>query len=175
MARWNLSGIPRITANRWGRAMDTLKKLVPPRISASVLRTIWNGWSTSRRFQAHSRCVFRCSDSASDSLEHYALCPLVHEFGRKCLNIGTAADCNDRGHFLMLCLNQRNLDKATLARRAIWIYAVYRAFLLYQRNYEEGDDVVETMKQFTRLGVRGHRRATSIYCSSFTYGQVNTV
>ena len=100
-----------------------------------------------------------CKD-AQDSLEHYAMCPVVHEYGRRHLNLNIGSSCRQRGHFLVSGLNVANLVKEELARRAIWVYAVYRAFLYCRHNAGERFDVVELMEQFARIGVRSHTGAS---------------
>ena len=50
LARWNLSGLPRVTAMRTTRMLKNLGRLVPPRVSAAVWKSMWNGWTTHRRF-----------------------------------------------------------------------------------------------------------------------------
>ena len=50
-------------------------------MQAAVLKTAWNGWGTSRRFQgagAHqTTCLLGCQLRARDSIEHYDHCRTV--------------------------------------------------------------------------------------------------
>ncbi|CAK0886443.1 unnamed protein product [Prorocentrum cordatum] len=49
MIRWELPGNPRTYAGRVEAMLQVLSPLVPPRVRAAVLRTLWNGWITARR------------------------------------------------------------------------------------------------------------------------------
>ena len=48
---YKLAGPAAHIARRVYKHLLHLKNLVPPRVCAAVLRTIWNGWCTERRFQ----------------------------------------------------------------------------------------------------------------------------
>ena len=49
----------------------------PPCVLFSVINTCFNGWVTSVRFQDAQRCCYISVDcDGTDSLEHYACCPL---------------------------------------------------------------------------------------------------
>ena len=75
--RWNLTVLPRLAATRALNRLNYLDKHAPPRVGAAALSTLWNRWTTARRFQFFSPCCLGCSDTAADSIEHYAHCPLV--------------------------------------------------------------------------------------------------
>ena len=77
LQRWNLMVLPRWAATRALDRLNYLHKHAPPRVSAAALSTLWNRWTTARRFQFFSPCCLGCSDTAADSIEHYAHCPLV--------------------------------------------------------------------------------------------------
>ena len=56
---------------------------------AALIRSLWNGWVTSRRMQKATHdaggCIFGCE--AVDCIEHYASCRRVAEFARKWLRL----------------------------------------------------------------------------------------
>ena len=57
-----------------GRTLDNAKRCKPFLVVA-LLRTWFNGWTTS--YRAHSNkttCIFGCSAEAEDRLLHYAVC-----------------------------------------------------------------------------------------------------
>ena len=71
LERWNLQGLPGLTAQRYVRYLQVVKKYLPPRVGAACLRTAWNGWCTHRRFQKHRNCLFACNCFIQeDSIEH---------------------------------------------------------------------------------------------------------
>ena len=76
LRRWNLEALPGRVAERSATMFQRLSTLVPLQVHASLVRTIWNGRCTRRRFQEHGPCVFRCSDTAADAIEHYEFRPL---------------------------------------------------------------------------------------------------
>jgi hypothetical protein len=88
---WGLTGVPAKGARLIHRHLIELGSQVPPRVQAAVFRTLWNSWVTERRFQRRRSvknvCVFKCSITAEDSLEHYCRCPVVLRVGRSSLRI----------------------------------------------------------------------------------------
>ena len=80
LARWKLPGIERQNSTRCLKTLTRLKALVPPRVCAAWLRTLWNGWVTKRRFQQrNSQCVLGCG-RGEGSIEHYAHCRIIRNF-----------------------------------------------------------------------------------------------
>ena len=81
-ARWKFRDSPRHVAQRLLTNFKVLQTKVPPAVRATYLRALWNGVPTSRRmatcknFQAVS-CLFKCTNDAEDSLEHYCRCPVL--------------------------------------------------------------------------------------------------
>ena len=125
LARFNLPGLARHTSESCVRLLQRLAGLVPPRVSAACLRTLWNGWVTRDRFQqgAHSHCVFGCG-MGIDSMKHYPYCNVVRRFRRSFLRL------EDEPHeifsnFVTLGVNLGTLDDNMLVRRAVLVYAVY--------------------------------------------------
>ena len=59
--------------------MRCLYKRPLPCTTGAVLRTLFNGWATARRFRVMDArvCRFGCADG-DDSIEHYATCPAVY-------------------------------------------------------------------------------------------------
>ena len=82
--RWHFKDAPRHVAARLVKNFETLSGKVPPAVISTYLRALWNGIPTSRRmatlrdFQMVP-CVFKCSITAADSLEHYCRCPKLKE------------------------------------------------------------------------------------------------
>ena len=127
--------------------LQFLQTAVSPKVAAAVLRTLWNGWTTCHRFQGSGTCVFKCSHWAEDKLEHYAVCPHVHTFGRTMFNIRQKPSLNPSGLFLTLGLHESTVADADIVRRAIWVYATYRAVV--ELEHEEASsnvDIQELLK-----------------------------
>ncbi len=162
--RWSLPGNIGHTCPRIMRALQRIKELVTPRVAAAVLRTLWNGWTTARRFQKQGPCLFGCAGRwKEDSIEHYAHCSIVLDFARRALQIDAACGTQRLGHFVTLGLNADKVQEDDLVRRALLLYAVYRATnLLRHIPMQSLDSVNDMLLQFAKEGVRGHGSSTAI-------------
>ena len=154
--RWGLPGLPGRNAIRCGKMLRMLHTCVPPRFRTAVWRTLFNGWCTSRRFQKQGACCFRCQSwIQEDSIEHYAICPIVKDFARRRLNIHPASW--ERCLFITLDSIKGTYGKEDLARHALWVYAVYKAhnFLRY-RPLDEDVQPLDVLAQYAVEGTLGH-------------------
>ena len=169
LARYPLADYPGLNAGRCIRALRRLKTMVSPRVSAAVLRTLWNGWTTSHRYQGSGSCVFRCSGWAEDKLEHYAVCPCVRTLARNFLNLAPAqSGSSPLGHFLTLGLCNGTASDVELVKHAVWIYAAYSAVnCLSHGSAMDAEGVQELLKQQAREAVRGHEFSTRILEGAF--------
>jgi hypothetical protein len=171
---WNLSGPTGITARRMLRELQQLKDKVPPRVSAAVLRTFWNGWTTDYRFQGTNHCVLGCNGFLDmDSIQHYSICPCVVRFNRTCLGLHEQDGGNNLSTFVALGLNLSTVPDNVLALRAISLYAVYRTTLHYRRhgNATDATEVHDSLKQFAKEAVRGHTQASATLDGRFIRGR----
>ena len=78
-------------ARRVAAILDTLKKHVAPKVCAAYFSTLWNRWSTYRRWQGKcntpKHCLMCEDPDTEDAIEHYAHCPIVKQAMLKYLNI----------------------------------------------------------------------------------------
>ena len=130
LSRWHFDGNPRVNACRATRRLHILQSLVPPRVTAAVFSTLWNRWTTCRKFQMRtstlSRCVLGCPGQAEDSLEHYGRCSVVLDFA--CRRLHLRFGCRDALPYWMMVLpGDSALCTDTQVRTAVLVYAVYRA------------------------------------------------
>ena len=124
--RWSLCGMPGRTAKNTLVVLRELRKRVPPRVSAALLRSMFNGWCTERRFQRHGPCVFQCNEFCQeDIIEHYASCPVCVQFLRSRINY---SDPIDRGHLVVAGAHQGELRTEHHTKLAVWNFVVYSAF-----------------------------------------------
>jgi len=81
MVGWALAGPPAHIVARVHKHMQKLPHLVAPRVCAAVLRSVFNGWCSRRRFQERDHpdniCVLGCGGGAEDCIEHYCRCPAL--------------------------------------------------------------------------------------------------
>ena len=54
---WRVDVLPGHRVDRWVKVMDGTASLLPPRVRACQIRTIFNGWMTCRRFQRVGGCI----------------------------------------------------------------------------------------------------------------------
>jgi hypothetical protein len=100
--RWNIPTLPGHRCSKALKALAVLGNQVPPRVVATVIRCLCNGWITARRFQRSGSCILGCVD-AEDSIEHYALCPAFHSLCFKHLAISRPSHQQALEDFL--CIN----------------------------------------------------------------------
>ena len=125
---WGLLDNINATANRIHFNLSHLRALVAPRVCAAVFRTIYHGCCTHHRFQrrhaASNICVFGCSCTASDSLEHYCRCPVVLQVLRRKLRV----EVTPRASLRLFMLDLPRRDENLLRCSALINYAVYNTF-----------------------------------------------
>ena len=121
MEQGRVTGPEAVLARRFIRNLEHLKNNVPPSVLAAMMRTMWNGWCTDRRFQqrASNRCRLAADCRGEDSIEHYSCCGTVWSFARQRMRLPE----HKRGlqYFLLL----ENMDVSTAVRLSIVVYAVY--------------------------------------------------
>ena len=133
-------------------------------MQSAVLGTIWNRWCTARRFQRRdsdtNTCVFRCSLSAEDSIEHYSQCPCTLRFASRFLRLDCRTQVNL--HTFNLC-NPRVSTQEELVVTAVLIYAIYRGANHY-RYHTPGspEEVHDALRQWALEGVMRHERSARI-------------
>ena len=105
--------------------MCRLKALAPPRVSAAVLRTLYNGWCTHSRFQkrqAHSNiCVLGCGGNAEDSIMHYCRCRVTRSIYRKIVRLHVP-EANMLAQFMLHC----SRSDVEVLGTALCIYGIYK-------------------------------------------------
>jgi hypothetical protein len=137
---------------------------VPPRVFSAVISTIFNRWTTARRFQQRdavaNRCVLGCAEGAEDSIEHYCRCPFTKQLGARWLGLDPSAQVNL--HTFTLC-NPHIATCEELVTSALLIYALYRATNHYRHSRDLlQPDVYNALRQWTREGALKHSNAVKI-------------
>ena len=163
LTRWHLAGIERHTAERCARLLQRLAKLVPPRVAHAVWRTMWNGWTSARRFQQPSHHCHLCCNSGAmqDSIEHYAMCKVTGDLCTGFVGLSPVHYSRQLGNFVVLGVNYGKVDDATLVKRAVVVYAIYRATNHLRHAPSTSHDFIKDLiVQFARESVKGHVPAT---------------
>ena len=109
-------------------------------------------------------CMFDCSPSAEDSIEHYANCQIGHSIVARELGLQRPDRPADRlASFLGLDLGPRSDDSAVVLR-GIRLAAMYRVHCHCRHGaLRRGHAAREALPQACREVVRGHRRAGTVY------------
>ena len=174
-ANYKLAGPPAHIARRVYKNLLHLKSLVPPRVCAAGLRTIWNGWCTERRFQRRwgesNVCMLGCKGGAEDSIEHYPQCPVVQQAIRSQLRVRVP---NGRAmSFWMMNECPEHDYEEFLTAYALIIYATYNATNTYRHNgVSDSERALDCVKQFVIQGVRGHEKATQFLDTGYSNGHI---
>lgn len=168
LERWRLPLFPRIQAARAMTVLARLRRLVPPRVTAAVLRTWYNGWCTTRRFQSHSPCRFGCR-LGEDSVDHYMRCSRLHGVGKSALRLQVSHDMGLRAVQFLLLEPAAALPDATLTRRALHLAAAYRLHCHCRREPPIiSDDVLaRALGQAAKEAAMGHAKALQVLDSTW--------
>ena len=162
LRRWKLSDIhssARINSIAWRTEKATwLLKLVgkytPPRVQSAVFSTLWNRWTTARRYQVRDkRCLLCDAGHSEDSIEHYSCCRIVREILARFLHMDQARFASL--HTFVLTHPDIN-SKESLVKIALLIYGVYRTTNAVRAHRVAGTNYFEAIKQAIKEGARGH-------------------
>ena len=157
--RWCLDGAALRVARRILRRLQNIRRLVPPRVSAAALSTLWNRWTTARRFQRQGLCVLGCQNQ-EDSVEHYSRCPTIRSFALNFVRLSIPPTAS-LAHFMLADGSLDDQDRLT--RMGIVVYAAYRTTENLRRNPVKDSPVVAHMlQQGAREAVAGHLSAACI-------------
>ena len=168
LRRWNLPGRPQVITVRATRRIQLLPRLVPPRVAAAVISTVWNRWATARRLQIEglaNKCVFGCSPTAEDSLEHYACCPLIRQVACRHLRLNLREWPYALTDFLMVQgpPTTRHVDDEHITRHSLLLYATYRVTNASRhRRPASRAEVAGMLQQAIGEGNRDHPRAAGV-------------
>ena len=152
------------------RHLHELAPQVTPRFQAAVFRTLWNAWTTERRFQRRQSdtnvCVFNCSSTAEDSIEHYCRCPIVRRVGYRHLKI----EYPPEEGLNIWTLNSRWVEcRDIMCRVAILVYGTYRAFnSIKHKGISDSQQAQECIVQSCRPGVAGSDKCTRLWDTSWS-------
>ena len=162
LEKWQVPLFPRLRAQRGVAMLRRLPTLVPPRVVAAVLRTLWSGWCTARRFGQTGPCLF-CGAHGGDSVEHASVCKALACFGQDHLRLPYTYDVGQRRMSFLLLEHASLLWDGRLALGALRLAAAYRLHCTFRRRpwALTGAEVVRrALEQNVRALVQGHTVAT---------------
>ena len=174
LARWNLDDVPRTMAERAVTNLMRLSKLVPQRVVANALRTLFNGWATHRRMASlcgcqRSACVLGCG-SGEDSIEHYSRCGVFKQHVADTRPNRVDSGFMTLAQFLLVA---RGLDDDTLRFNAVSSYALANTVRSARRSCGPEDvDVRYLLRWFSKRAMSGanvSKSAMTLDRSSMAY------
>ena len=149
LARWHCGLTAPDMAARALATYPEVARVVPPRVLAACLRSLWNGWCTARRFQGHAGCCFGCPDG-EDSVEHYANCREVAIVASALLDLPRAASQESRlAHFLLLDPMHDAATASELRRRALVTGSVYLTHCWHRHSHLAGAEACRNALRHT--------------------------
>ena len=149
---WRLVGPPAHTSRRTHANLRRLRGLVPPRIRAAVLSTVFNRWTTDRRMRAlrgqQRTCLLGCP-GAADAVEHYLQCPVLRCWMATRLGIRGLPFSMERWMFAL------PLTDRQLRLTAVSVYVMYRLVNHLRHNSNNDRDYqMRFMNQLLHEAVR---------------------
>lgn len=166
LARWPSPHFPREGVARIRRMLDSLRTLVAPRVAAAVLRTLYSGWTTQRRFQRGGHAGWGVADRkiASSTMP---IAPMRVPAGGSSYTSPTTQPGRRVASFVSMGAWGHQQDDSTTTRRAVWNYTVYRAVMLQAHDTTCSTSMaVQALPQFERESVRYHPRSAGVATGS---------
>ena len=167
LEHWVIPLFPRLRAQRAVVMLQRITALVPPRVTAAVIRTLWSGWCTGRRFGGRNACMY-CGMEDGDSVEHATVCGELARFGARYLRLPYVSEVGPRRLSFLLLDPPSELSDVRLTLGALRVAAAYRLHCRFrnQRAALRGEHTVRrALEQAVREAVQGHRGATTIFDS----------
>jgi len=157
---WSMDLFPRVRVARGLAVLTRLRRLVPPRVIAAILRTWYNGWCTARRFQQRAPCLFGCQHG-EDSVHHYARCRCLATFGERRLRLRRSSSPAALTRNFLLLDPAADMDDATVTRRALLVAAAYRVHCRCRCLAPFASELAafQALEQATKESAMGHARA----------------
>jgi hypothetical protein len=146
-----------VVARRLVHHLPRLGKLVAPRVISTILRTLYNGWCTARRFQGSSCCKLGCPYQGTDSIEHYAQCKHTTALRNK---LGLPATFHSLLGFIGGIKEQTDAQRTL---NSLVVYAVYSSVNHIRHHSPLPEDQVAYMlMEHVKLGAGGHRYSLGV-------------
>ena len=155
LIRWKLHGSSGLLGRRAIINFELLARWVPPRVRVAYFKTIWNGWTTTRRFNSLADqpnvCLFGCK-YGEDSVEHYSCCEVFWKCAcaPRPTGLGIRQDLRSKLGFLLL---HPEMTEHERIRLAIGVYAMFR--LVNHTRHNEADASFQYLRYFSIMCKRG--------------------
>ncbi len=154
----------RLNSVRCNRNLQWVGKHLPPRVGNAVFSTIWNRWTTKRRFQSSGPCLL-CGYASGDSIEHYCRCEVVRRVCRQHLRLDPSIFSTLHSFVLVHpCIS----TKDELTSLALLIYSVYNVTNRIRNGGCPPGSQYDALVQMCREGAMGSELAMSTLRNRWT-------
>ena len=112
--------MPELLVSNFVTNLNAISSVLPPCVLASVLRTVCNAWTTSRRFRdEHPHCRLGCQAVGGDDIRHYPFCPVFLQFvaGTSVLSDCLWAHLGELSFFMLV----QTTAFEDMVRTAVWV------------------------------------------------------
>ena len=159
MERWCIDAIyPGKLARLLTHRMGHLHSLVSPRVIAAMIRTWFNGWCTTRRFQGTGRCMLCQAGPGSDCIEHYATCRVTNSLRAQ---LKLPETFNSLQSFM---LGLPDITDAECTVSLLVVYAVYNAVnTLRHTGIMPPDQIMHMLIEFCKIAAASHGYSLKVF------------
>ena len=97
-----------------------------------------------------------------DSIEHYSRCTVGRTLSANFIGLPATHHSHWLGDFVVLGVSRGVCNDIALVKRAVAVYAIYRA-TNHLRHHASNDAqvIIDMLQQYAREAVRGHSKATA--------------
>ena len=127
---WDLPSYSQVHTDRAFRLLKRIGKLVPPKVCTAIIRTWWDGWTTSARLHeaGGTKCCPWCNTERGDILQHFCRCKDLQCWRSKRLGLEWETEAGPRKEQFFLLGALDNTDGNQIAIRCLALGATYHAF-----------------------------------------------
>jgi len=130
LRKWYLPSFSRIHTDRAFRLLARVSSLVPPKVLAALLRTWWDGWTTSARMHEAGgvrHCPW-CHLGEGDKIQHFCRCKELQSWRCRKLRLPWEAEEGPRKEQFFVLGYLDGCDNKTITLRCLALAATYQAY-----------------------------------------------
>ena len=158
---WGLQTLPGHRLAKVSKALTILSTSCRPRVLATYIRMLCNGWCTKCRFRTSDCCKLGCG-APEDSIEYMARCPVVPTLSQQHLRLPPPAVVGHLDAFF--CMDpagdvvhgaHAGGPEGRVRQRGLGIYSIYRMHNALRTSALQLDDLSGAFRAFVREGRPG--------------------
>ena len=152
---------PAWQAARAAWLLRQLQGLVPARVQSTVFSTMWNRWTTARRYQSRGPCLLGCGCLEGDAIEHYCRCPVTRDICCRRLRLNPNVFATLQAFLLV---HPQIGWKEDLVMLGLLHYAIYSVTNARRQKHTERrlETAFAAVAQRIMEGAKGHGKASAV-------------